>query len=112
MSRRAGRTLSPRVLLGEADGATEPCLQRVAAFRILHDSSAQIIDANALDPGPGPLQIAPLLAIELQEGAAILQYLRRRRDLAQQVRSTHMHAGRPADVQLPARVHRHNAEVL
>ena len=108
----AGGAARPGIVLHELLGKEEAGTQRFAADIIGDDAALHIIDADALDPGRGALQIAGFLAVELDEGGAIIHRLLLGRDLAQQVGGPDMDAAIAADMQFVATVDADHAEIL
>src|SRR5690606_29644667 len=84
----------------------------LAALVILDDPAFHIVDAYTPDPRRGALQIAGFLAVELDEGGAVIQRLLLGRDLAKKVGGADMDAAIAADMQFIAAIHADHAEVL
>jgi len=108
----AGGALRPGVVLAEALRIEEARRQRLAADLVVDDAPLHIIDADALDPGRGALQIARLLAVELDEGGAIIERLLLGLDLAEEIGRADLDAAIAADMKLIAAVDADDAEVL
>src|SRR5690606_737565 len=83
-----------------------------AAFRIVDDPRLHMVQSDPLDPVCGPFQITRLLAVELEEGAAVLLDLLRRLHLAEQIRRPDLDAAVAGDVKVPAPFGGDDAEVL
>jgi len=73
--RGAAGALCPGIDLHEALREQEAVVQGAPPVVILDDPAPHIIDADARHPRRGALEIARLLAIELQEGANMLEHL-------------------------------------
>src|SRR5690606_7762547 len=108
----AAGALRPRVHLRMALRLEEPLVQRAPAARVVDEPRAHVREPDALEPRRRPLEITRLLAIELQECAAVLEHLLFRRDLAEESRGPHLDAAVTADVQLVARFDADDAQVL
>ena len=81
----ARRALGPRVFLQKLLRKEEAAVELLAALMIVHHLGLHIIEADALNPRGGAIEIARLLAIELDERRAIFQRLLLGCDLAEQV---------------------------
>src|SRR3546814_8161886 len=102
----------PRVVLRETLGVEEAGAQRLATSGIVGDPRLHILDPDALDPRRGALEIARFLAVELDEGGAIIHRFLFGRDLAEQVGGAHMDAAVATDMQLVPAVDADDAEIL
>src|SRR5688572_22216420 len=108
----AGRALRPRIGLRVLLRLEEPRVERLASFRIVDDALAHVREPHALDPRRRALEVARLLAVELQVRAAVFDDLLFRRDLAEEIRPADLDAAVAADVQLVARVDAYDPEIL
>src|SRR5690242_3053840 len=67
--------LCPRVDLHETLREQETLVQCAPPFMVVDDSAPHVIDADPRHPRGGAFEIARLLAVELQEGADMLEHL-------------------------------------
>ena len=86
--------------------------QRAAALVILNDLGADGVDTDALGPFVDALEIAPLFAIELDEGKAMLQRLLLGGHPAEDLGALDVHAGGTGKMEFVTRVDADDAEVL
>ena len=91
-----------RIDLGKLLAVLETIEQQPAARRVLQDALFDVAQTDALHPGRGALQIMRLLAVELDEGAAILQHFLFCGHLAQQIGDPHFDPTVAADMQFVA----------
>src|SRR5690606_20928278 len=108
----AGGPLRPRIDLRMALRFEEARVERTASCVVGDDPLLHVREPDALDPRRRPLEVARLLAIELQERAAVFEHLVGGRHLAQEVRRAHLHAAVAADMDLVARLDADDAEIL
>src|SRR5690606_28248348 len=108
---RSGNTLSPRVG-DKRQGELEPRVKFSSVGSVLHDLFLGVIQANPSQIVAGALQIKGFLAIQLQEGPAILQHFLRGLYLGKELRDFGLDAAISAYVNFPAGFHRNNADVL
>src|SRR5690606_31736237 len=80
----------------------EPLGERAPPGVVVDDAPLHMREPDALDPRRGALEIARLLAIELQERRRMLEHLVLGRDLAKEIGRPDLHAAVAADVQLVA----------
>src|SRR5579885_2558542 len=71
----AGGALGPGILLRVLLRIAEPRRQAPAVFLIVNDGFPDEFKPHALDPGRGALEIARVLAVELQKGGAVFLHL-------------------------------------
>src|SRR5205823_14863601 len=83
-----------------------------AAVLGVGDALLHIVDAEAFDPWCRSLEIARFVAVELDEGGAVMERLLLSLHLAQKVGHADLHAAVAADVELVARIDADHAEVL
>ena len=76
-------------------------LERFPPGGVLHDAALDVVEADTFDPRRGALEIASLLAVELQEGRAVFEHLDLGSDLAQEVGGANFDAAVAPDMQLP-----------
>src|SRR3546814_21026098 len=105
-------TLGPRVLLQEALGMKEARPQRFPSCRVLDDALLDIIQPNALHPSGGEIEITGLLTVKLNDGRAIFDGFLLRLYFAENIRSSHVNADFPADIQIVAGNYQNYTNVL
>src|SRR5690606_29981953 len=105
-------TLRPGVSLREALRDEEAGAQRFTASVVFDDARLDIIETHTFDPRRGALKIAGFLAVELDEGGAIIHRFLFARNLAQQVGRADMDAAVSADMELVAAVDADNSKIL
>ncbi len=109
----SGGTFRPGIGLRVALACQEAVAQRGPVRRVLDDARADERDADPFHPGRGALQVARLLAIELQEGGAVLQHLvLGRRPCTSRSVPRSLDAAVAADVQVLAGLDADHADVL
>src|SRR3546814_1341174 len=86
---RPCRALRPGVFLEIALRKEEAGAQRLAPRRILDDALLDVVEADPFHPGRGAVQIAGFLAVELDEGGAIIERFLLGFHLAQQRSEEH-----------------------
>src|SRR3546814_14607572 len=91
--------LRPGIVLREALGVEEAGAQRLATSGIVGDPRLHILDPDALDPRRGAFEIEGFLAVELDEGGAIIHRLRLGRALAAKVGGADGDAAVAADME-------------
>src|SRR6185369_17212690 len=101
----------PRIGLAfEAELQAPP--QRLAAFAVVQDLLLHVVQTDSVHVMHRALQVPTLLAIQLQEGVAVLQHLGRGLELAEELRDLGLDAAIAGDVDFPARVDADDADVL
>ena len=86
--------------------------QGAAAFGIVQNSFLDGVHAHAADVVASALQVPAFLAVQLQEGAAVLQHFLRRFQLDKKLRHFGFDAAIAGDVNFPATVHADDAHVF
>ncbi len=89
------RPLGPGVDLGEALRADEPLMRLAAAIRVLDKLLLDAVEADARHPLMDAFQVMALLAIELEQRAAVFQHLTLCLHLAQQLGLLDVQAAAP-----------------
>src|SRR6266568_7321228 len=72
---RAGSALCPRVDLHELLREEETLVERASPVVVVDDAAPHVIDADPHHPRRGALEVARLLAVELQDRADMLEHL-------------------------------------
>src|SRR3546814_924006 len=102
---RACRALRPGVFLEIALRKEEAGAQRLAPRRILDDALLDVVEADPFHPGRGAVQIAGFLAVELDEGGAIIERFLLGFHLAQQIgdrKSTRLNSRHSCAARMPS----------
>lgn len=86
--------------------------QRLAVSFIIDDPFLNMFQANPFDPRGRAFKVTGLFPVKLNEGAAIFLDLVVRGDLAQKIGRTDMNATIATNMQVPAPIGGHNAEIL
>src|SRR5262245_48267412 len=89
----AGNALRPGVDLGEFLAENEAVEIGLAPVRILHDLTADLVEADTLGPFVDALEIAGLLAVHLRQRHDMLQRLVLRLDETEDFRALDVEAG-------------------
>src|SRR5688572_12959319 len=108
----AGGTLGPGIVLHEPLRIAEPRGEPLDRVGLGEQLRLEPFDPLALDPRRGALEVVRVLAVELDEGGAVLERLLLGGDLAQEVGHADLDPAVAADVELVAGVDADHAEVL
>src|SRR5262249_53441647 len=104
--------LRPRVDLHETLREQETPVQCAPSFTVVDDSAPHVIDADPRHPRGGAFEIARLLAVELQEGADMLDPLGLGGQTHELVGDAHLDPAIAADHDIVAGLDADNADVL
>src|SRR5215472_13492188 len=108
----AGSALRPGIDLHHALRDDETRVQCPPLLGIGADALADVIDPDARDPWCGPLEIARLLAVELEEGTDMLEHLRLGGDADQRVANADLDPAITPDDDVVARLDADDADIL
>ena len=107
-----GCAFGPWVFLGVLLTDHKAIKQGLAVFGIINNAFLNMFQANAFDPRCGAFQITGLFAVKLDEGTAIFLDLFIGCDLAQKFGRADMDAAIAPNMQIPAAIGCHHAEIL